>query len=87
MVASAISENYLTAMRIPLNRGRVFMATDLTGGPPVALINQEVARRYWVKGDAIGQRIAFNSFATADRWFEIVGIVGKGVDLILDKWP
>ena len=38
---------------------------------PVALVNEEMARRYWQGRDAIGGR-----FRLGREWFTVVGIVG-----------
>ena len=70
-----VSADYFRAMRIPLVRGRYFSAQDRQGAPPVAIINQAFAQRYFPNEDPIGKRIEF-------RWDfkgfqEIVGVVGN----------
>ena len=76
------SPGYFAAMGIPLLQGRLFTEADREEAPPVALIDQSVARRYWPDGgphgSPIGKRLAF-FFEGSDaepRWREIVGIVG-----------
>ncbi len=54
-------------------RGRLFDATDVTDGPPVALIDEEMARTYWPGEDPIGRRIRFGR--TDSEMRTIVGIV------------
>jgi putative ABC transport system permease protein len=67
----AASPDYFRAMRIPLVRGRMLADSDTADSPPVVVINQAMARRYFPDGDPIGQRLVFWN---ASR--EIVGIVG-----------
>ena len=53
--------------------GRGFTAHDDGTVPPVAVINQTMARHSWPTEDPVGQRIAF-AF-TPDAWITIVGVV------------
>ena len=70
-----VGPNYFRAMEIPLIRGRVFSGADDARAPAVAVISQEFARRFFPRGDAIGQKIQMGSDeARKDR---IVGIVGN----------
>ena len=73
-VRAGISADYLNTMRIPIVRGRGIAAADFGNAPPIALVSQEAARRYWPNEDPIGQRIAFETDPQA--WIEIVGIAG-----------
>jgi putative ABC transport system permease protein len=66
-----ITRDYLTAMSIPLLRGRAFAVHDGRDAPRVALINERFARRHFPGEDPVGQRLAFNQHS-----YEIVGIVG-----------
>lgn len=54
-------------------RGRLFESTDGTDGPPVALIDEEMARTYWPGEDPLGRRIRFGMTDSDMR--TIVGIV------------
>ena len=63
----------LQAMGIPLLRGRDFLETDRSDSPPVAVVDQTLARMYWPDGDALGKRVE----TTGDmQWMTIVGVVG-----------
>src|SRR5215831_14687521 len=64
-----VGPQYFSTMRIPLLRGRDFDERDRENGHPVAIINDTMARRYWPKGGALGQRLKL----TGD-WLEIVGV-------------
>jgi predicted permease len=49
--------HFLRAAGIPLIRGRDFAASDSATSPPVALVSQELARRYFPIEDPLGQRV------------------------------
>jgi putative ABC transport system permease protein len=68
-----ITPEYFRVMQIPLIRGRLITAQDTATGPPVALINETMARRFFPDEDPIGQRLDISG-PTYLR--EIVGIVG-----------
>lgn len=78
----AVTPEYFRAMGIRLVRGRVFTARDNAKAPPVAIINETLARQYFPNEDPIGKRINITNGPAA--WREIVGIVGDikqyGVD-------
>jgi putative ABC transport system permease protein len=64
-----VSANYFKAMEIPLRRGRLFGAREMT---PLVVINETTAKRHWPNEDPIGRRIKFGD----SPWFTIAGIVG-----------
>jgi putative ABC transport system permease protein len=66
--------DYFRTMGISLVRGRVFTEQDRAGAPPVAVINQAMARQFWPNTDPIGQRIFIDDRTQSPR--EIVGVVG-----------
>lgn len=68
-----VSPNYFKTLRIPLLAGRYFNDGDRKGSQPVAVIDIDLARKYWPNQNPLGQRIERgmkNDLAT------IVGIVG-----------
>jgi predicted permease len=67
-----ITADYFRVMRIPLKQGRSFTAQEITQGAPVMLVDEQLARRFWPDGDALGKHIKYDS-ATP---IEIIGIVG-----------
>jgi putative ABC transport system permease protein len=84
----AIAPGIFRVLRIPILRGRGFTVADRLGGPLVALINREAARRWWPNEDPIGQRIFVGEGAKGleDRGPRtIVGIVGDTRDDGLDR--
>src|SRR5262249_37823101 len=54
----AVSPGYFAALRIPVLRGGPFSDRDSSNGPPVVVINQAMADKWWPHGGALGQRIS-----------------------------
>ncbi len=71
-----VDPDFHRTLRIPLVRGRFFTAADRMGTPRVAIVDQEMARRYWPGQDPIGKRISLDGTEEAPNWVEVVGVVG-----------
>jgi predicted permease len=71
-VTNTIDVDYFKTMQIPLLQGRAFTPTDQEGSLPVVVINEDLARRYWPHGDAIGNHLRLSG-DTVRR--QIVGVV------------
>lgn len=67
--------NFFETMGIPLKRGRLFNAGDTPTSPPVAVINETMARKLWPNQDPIGQHVRTGPGATG-AWTTIIGVVG-----------
>lgn len=67
-----VSDGYFHTLGIPVLRGRGFLETDQANTSLVAVVNEEMARHYWPKGDALGKRLHLRS-ATGPL-VQIVGI-------------
>jgi predicted permease len=72
----SVAGDYFAAMKVPLKRGRLFLATDTRATLPVIIINEAMARRYWSGADPIGERIKIGNGSKND-WATIVGVVGS----------
>lgn len=68
------SPGYFDAMRIPVLAGRGFRNSDDADAPPVAVVNERLARQYWPEGEAVGARIS--GTGVEGPWLEVVGVVG-----------
>ena len=80
--------NYLKTLGIPLIKGRDFTAEDLQpGSPPVAVINERMAARYWPDDDPIGRRITLGLPRPDNPWITIVGIAKDVPHRAVDSKP
>ena len=64
-----IGPAWLATMGIPLVSGREFTRADNETAPPVAVINELMAARYWRGQDPVGRRFQVNG-----RWVQVAGI-------------
>ena len=69
-----ISTGYLSAMHIPLLRGREFDDSDVAGRPGAVLISQSMAKEFWPNQDPIGKHVDLYFFPGLER--VVVGVVG-----------
>jgi putative ABC transport system permease protein len=73
----AVTPSYLSALGIPLIRGRLLSDSDREGAPPVVVINESMARTFFPDRNSIGERIQLGTEPSPDApTMEIVGIVG-----------
>jgi putative ABC transport system permease protein len=73
-----ISPDYFRALNIPVSRGRSFDARDNQNAPPVIIVNETFAHRFFPGSEALGQRIIIEGEG-GDKPApprEIVGVVG-----------
>ena len=77
-----VSPDYFRALSIPLLRGRFFSEQDDADHPPVALINETMARKLWPGEDPIGQRLGRGPGNTTRT---VVGVVGDVYQYGLDS--
>jgi putative ABC transport system permease protein len=54
-VIEGVSPGFFGAMGMPMRRGRDFASGDANGSAPVAVVNEEFARRAWPNADAVGR--------------------------------
>ena len=67
------SPGYFATARIPLLAGRDFTAADTLGAPPVIIVSERTARRFWPDQDPIGKHIALAMMSDEPR--QVVGVV------------
>jgi hypothetical protein len=52
-----VSPGYFDVFKIAVVRGRAFTDADQGGAPPVAMINQAMAKQFWPNGDPLADQI------------------------------
>ncbi|MBI1895961.1 MAG: ABC transporter permease [Acidobacteria bacterium] len=82
-----LSEGLFKAVGTPLLRGRFFSDADGPDSPPVAIINEAMARQLWPGRDPVGKRFKRGPEQTASAWFTVVGVVGDMRRQGLEKEP
>lgn len=68
-----VTPQYFEAFGIRLLEGRVFGYTDDADRPPVIIINEATAKRFWPSQSAVGKRIGRPG--QDPGWMEVVGVV------------
>src|SRR5579872_7228889 len=75
-----IGGDYFQALGIPLVRGRFFDPRDGPAAPPVVIVNEVLARRYWPGENPVGRRLKGQdprgpNHGKNDDWVTVVGVV------------
>jgi putative ABC transport system permease protein len=85
-----ISANYFKTLGIPILAGRALTSRDRADRPPVTVISESAARRFWPGDNPVGKRVWFGGttgpFADRAHAVEIVGVVGDVKYEAVD-WP
>ena len=92
-----VGPNYFHTLGIRLTKGRLLTPNDLKGTPPVTVINETMARRYFANENPVGRNILVQEIAFAQTslgpevpW-EVVGVVADekvtGLGSINDDSP
>jgi predicted permease len=66
--------DFFSALRIPLADGRAFSVDDRATSPPVVILNESTARRFWPGASAVGKRIRLGDASSPE--VTVVGVVG-----------
>jgi putative ABC transport system permease protein len=68
----SVTPGYFAALGLRLKRGRLLNEQDVDNGPPVIVITDTMARRFWPGEDAVDRQIQIQG---AKRPFTVVGVV------------
>jgi predicted permease len=79
-----VSADYFSTAGIPLLAGRAFTNADRGEAPPVAIVNQHMARHFWNAANPVGEKISSDKGKT---WLTIVGVTGDVRQYGLDRDP
>lgn len=79
--STMVSAGYFEAFKIPVLRGRIFAEGD-EKGPPVVIVNQTLAKRFWPNSNPLNDQIIVGNSPRP-----IIGIVGDVRDNALNRDP
>jgi putative ABC transport system permease protein len=79
-----VNETYFDAMGIPLQQGRSFTAADHQGTQNVAVIDEEMAKKFWPGTSPLGKRLTFDNASDSAEWISVIGVVGHTAQEGLD---
>jgi predicted permease len=76
MEMNVVTSDYFQTLKTPLLRGRSFEAGDTKDVPPVMIVDQMFADRYFPGQDAVGKRVRMSTGEKGEREYRtIVGVV------------
>jgi putative ABC transport system permease protein len=86
-----VSPGYFEVFKIAPKRGRTFTDRDTKDSPPVAIINEAMAKQFWPKGDPLSDRIiigrgVMKEFA-GEPERQIIGVIADTRDGSLNDEP
>jgi putative ABC transport system permease protein len=71
-----VTPGFFRALGVRLVKGRFFEDRDGRDAPPVIIINETMARRFWPDEEPLGKRMRYGVGPNSqDTWKEIVGVV------------
>jgi putative ABC transport system permease protein len=82
-----VSEDYVSALSIPVLAGRGFTRHDSASGYRAVLVNEQAARQFWPHSDAIGKRVRLEQNGQPEEWRQVAGIVKNTCDVGPDEPP
>ena len=77
VAAIIISPNYFRTMEAAVLAGRDFTDFDTASGPPVVIVNERFAGRYWPRQNPLGNRFRLFDGKTPGDWLTVVGVASN----------
>lgn len=71
-----VSADYFKTLGITLKEGRLLTEADNENAPPVAVVDEAFAKRFWPETGAVGKRFVYRfNNGTNIQWGQVVGVV------------
>jgi predicted permease len=70
----SVMGDYFRVMQIPIRAGRGFTAMDREGQPLVAVVNEEMVRKFLQHENPLGARIDWSRRVGPHQWMTIIGV-------------
>jgi len=77
ITTARVNDDFFATLGIPLIAGRTFATSDLPGSPPVIVISEAFAKKYFPQGDVVGQRVRHGPPDPNQPWVTVIGVVGN----------
>jgi putative ABC transport system permease protein len=89
IITRVVSPAYFKTMSIPLLDGRVFTDGDKSDSPPIVVISETMARRFWPGENPLGKRIKVGRSTSSWPWLTVIGVVKdvRQYELIIEPKP
>ena len=84
-ISNTVSENFFDTLKVPIVHGRGFQETDRADSRPVAIVNEQFARKYYPNQSPIGKRLRLKG--DPDQILEIVGVARQSKYFFLVEPP
>jgi putative ABC transport system permease protein len=72
-----VTPDYFKTMKIPIRQGHGFTRADTKDSPPVVIINEAFAQKYFPNQNPIGQQVLIDQPENKVRACEVLGVVGN----------
>lgn len=79
-----VSPGFFNATGIRIIRGRAFSEADGAGAPPVAIVTETAAQRWWPGEDPMGKRFKIGGVTSPFPWMTVIGITADAQDV--NEW-
>lgn len=80
-----VSGDFFETMTIPMLAGRDFGDEDRVGSMPVAIVNEQLAKKIAPDGQALGKRVKITPADPEARWATVVGVVGNAKHFAINE--
>ncbi|HEV3333241.1 MAG TPA: ABC transporter permease [Bryobacteraceae bacterium] len=77
LVGLSIGPAYFRMLGAAVLSGRDFNDADGSSAPPVAIVNQRLATRFWPGEDPLGKRLRLFDGSTPGPWLTVVGVASN----------
>jgi putative ABC transport system permease protein len=81
----SVTPDYFRTLGVPLRAGRVFTERNAQTSQPVVVVNETLARRFFMGANPLGRRVNLEEPPAKPVWREIVGVVGNVKHLKLNE--
>jgi putative ABC transport system permease protein len=79
-----VSPGFFNTTGIRIVRGRAFTTADGPGAPPVTIVTETAAQRWWPGEDPIGKRFKIGGLTSPFPWMTVIGITADAQDV--NEW-